>query len=163
MHPRFVLVLTEYFSRAYAFCSFAFTQNTHTFSFILQSFKDTWYWSQKYFAKRIQSLLHLLENSLSARVIQIYGEKKNKTDLAAPASASSALQAEFFLSLVEESCTKQTALLWFSCFLSSKPPSQPLFSSKQAMALLPTMWKSGFFLVTVKWYFHTLMGRSKFL
>lgn len=27
MHPRFVLVLTEYFSRAYAFCSSAFTQN----------------------------------------------------------------------------------------------------------------------------------------
>lgn len=117
---------------------------THTFSFMLQSFKDTWYWSQKYFSKRILSLLHLLENNLSTRVIQIYGEKKNKTDLAAPASASSSLQTEFLLSLVEESCTKQTALLWFSCFLSSVLPSQPQFSSKYAMALLLSVWRSGF-------------------
>lgn len=117
---------------------------THTFSFMLQPFKDTWYWSQKYFSKRILSLLHLLENNLSTRVIEIYGEKKNKTGLAAPASAPSSLQTEFLLSLVEENCTKQTALLRFSSFLSSELPSQLLFSCKHAMALLPSMWRSGF-------------------
>lgn len=132
---------------------------THTFRFTLQTFKGTWYWSQKYFAKRVYCIY--LRTIWVRELYKSMGKKEQ--DRLGSSCLSLLIITHKILAqpgkseLYKADCSFTIFLL--SVIWTPKPPP----SSKYAMALLPSKYRSGFFLATIKWYFHTPKGKVKVL
>lgn len=147
MHPRFVLVLTKHFSWAHPLHSSAFTQNNPCIQLYTSVIQGHFILKPELFCKRNSSSTAFTWEQFEYKSYTNLQGKKEQDRLGS-SCLSLLIATERILAQPgkKKSCTKQTAFLWFSCFLSSKPPSQTPFVSKCAMALLPSMWRKGFFL-----------------
>lgn len=147
MHPRFVLFLTKHFSWAHPLHSSAFTQNNPCIQLYTSVIQGHFILKPELFCKRNSSSTAFTWEQFEYKSYTNLQGKKEQDRLGS-SCLSLLITTERILAQPgkKKSCTKQTAFLWFSCFLSSKPPSQTPFVIKCAMALLPSMWRKGFFL-----------------